>query len=79
LDTSLGIKFLRDTNILLVLFEERFQIQLAVALIASNRLIVIDLLRFVLMTGMLQAAIKLISRGKQLVAARLRLCAGSRL
>jgi hypothetical protein len=69
LDTSLGIKFLRDTYILLVLFEERFQIELAVALIASDRLIVIDLLRFVLMTGMLQAAIELISRGKQLVAA----------
>jgi hypothetical protein len=69
LDTSLGIKFLRDTYILLVLFKERFQIELAVALIASNRLIVIDLLRFVLMTGVLQATIKLISRGKQLVAA----------
>jgi hypothetical protein len=69
LDASLGIKFLRDTYIFLILFKERFQIELAIALIASNRLIVIDLLRFVLMTGMLQAAIKLISRGKQLVAA----------
>jgi hypothetical protein len=69
LDASLGIKFLRDTYILLVLFKERFQIELAIALIASDRLIVIDLLRFVLMTGMLQAAIELISRGKQLVAA----------
>jgi hypothetical protein len=69
LDASLGIKFLRDTYILLVLFKERLQIELAVALIASDRLIVIDLLRFVLMTGMLQAAIKLISRGKKLVAA----------
>jgi hypothetical protein len=69
LDASLGIKFLRDTYILLVLFKERLQIEFAVALIASDRLIVIDLLRFVLMTGMLQAAIELISRGKQLVAA----------
>jgi hypothetical protein len=69
LDTSLGIKFLSDTYIFLVLFKERFQIELAVTLIASNRLIVIDLLRFVLMTGMLQAPIELISRGKQLVAA----------
>jgi hypothetical protein len=64
LDASLGIKFLRDTYIFLVLFKECLQIELAVALIASDRLIVIDLLRFVLMTGMLQAPIELISRGK---------------
>jgi hypothetical protein len=64
LNASLGIKFLRDTYILLVLFKECLQIEFAVALIASDRLIVIDLLRFVLMTGMLQAPIELISRGK---------------
>jgi hypothetical protein len=57
LDTCLGIEFLRDTYILLILFKERFQIEFTVALIASDRLIVIDLLRFVLMTGMLQAPI----------------------
>jgi hypothetical protein len=69
LHASLGIKFLSDTYILLVYFEEGLQIEFAVALIASYGLIVINLLRFVLMSRMLKTPIQLVSRGKELVAA----------
>ena len=58
-----------DTYILLVNFEEGLQIKFAVALIASYGLIVINLLRFVLMSRMLKTTIQLVSRGKELVAA----------
>lgn len=58
-----------DTYILLVYFEEGLQIEFAVALIASYGLIVINLLRFVLMSRMLKTPIQLVSRGKELVAA----------
>lgn len=58
-----------DTYILLVYFEEGLQIKFAVALIASYGLIVINLLRFVLMSRMLKTPIQLVSRGKELVAA----------
>ena len=57
-----------DTYILLVNFEEGLQIKFAVALIASYGLIVINLLRFVLMSRMLKTPIQLVSRGKELVA-----------
>ena len=65
-----------DGDILLVLFEEGLQIEFAVGLIASDSLVVIDLLRFVLVaTWVVQAAV-LVSRGEQLVPAGLGLGTG---
>jgi hypothetical protein len=59
-----------DTDILLVLFKEGFQVEFAVALVASDSKVVIDLLRFVLVTsGVVEASIELVSGRKQLVAA----------
>ncbi len=46
--TCLRIKFLRDTNILLILFKECFEIKLAVTLIASYRR-TLDRMRFILL------------------------------
>ena len=61
LNSSLGVKLLRHANILLVLFEEGLQIELAVALVASDSLIVVDLLGLVLVAGVLQTPVELVS------------------
>lgn len=59
-----------DTDILLVLFKEGFQVEFTVALVASDSKVVIDLLRFVLVTsGVVEASIELVSGREQLVAA----------
>ena len=61
LNSRLGVKFLRHADILLVLFEEGLQIELAVALVASDSLIVVDLLGLVLVAGVLQTPVELVS------------------